>query len=337
MCFLSYPLRQGHQRADQEGRGRSLMTIEKTTMILASRKSDLALTQSQWVRTELLKHHPDLEIKIETFVTRGDQILDVALAKVGGKGLFVKELELAMLERKADFAVHSMKDMPAVFPEGLGLVAVPVRHAPYDVLVSPEGYTLHTLPEGALVGTSSLRRSVLIKRLRPDVSIQILRGNVPTRVRRLMAGEFQAIILAEAGLARLGMDDLRRTPLDVQTFIPAVGQGALAIEARLDDASLLERLAVLNDPETFWTTQAERAFLKGVEGSCQVPIGAHATLIENDPEAPRVRIHGFVASPDGSIWLEDEMEGSPDEAGRALAHKLLERGARKVIAAWSRS
>lgn len=311
------------------------MTIEGRPIVLASRKSDLALTQSNWVRAALIKHHPDLEIKIETFVTRGDQILDVALAKVGGKGLFVKELELAISEGRADFAVHSMKDMPAEFPDGLGLVAVPVRHAPYDVLVSREGYTLETLPEGAVVGTSSLRRSVLIKRLRPDVTVRMLRGNVPTRVRRLMEGVFHAIILAEAGLSRLGMVDLRREPLDVNTFIPAVGQGALAIEARLDDRPLLERLDVLNDSATLWTTAAERAFLRQLGGSCQVPIGAHATLLAADPEAPRVLLHGFVASPDGSVWFEDKIEGSPEEAGVALAKRLLDRGARPVIATWS--
>lgn len=342
-------------------------------LVLASRGSRLALAQSQWVRARLLERFSDLSVRIETFVTKGDRMLDVTLAKIGGKGLFIKEIEEALLRRQADFAVHSMKDVPAALPPGLSIVAVPPRASAYDVLITRDGRTLEDLPRGAVIGTSSLRRAVLLRRLRPDLVVEPLRGNVDTRLRRLLDGDFDAVVLASAGLSRLGLtgrgrgtsdaiepdidasepiearlggsgaiepgaggqdrpiaDPSRWTAvaLDPEVFIPAVGQGALGIEAREEDAAVIERLRALDDEPTRRAVAAERAFLARLAGSCHVPIGAHAAVLADG----RVTLSGFVATPDGEAFLSDTLSGLSPDVGTALAERLIARGANEIIA-----
>lgn len=273
--------------------------------------------------------HPGLRVELVPMVTKGDVILDTPLAKVGGKGLFVKELELAMLENRADMAVHSMKDVPVDFPDGLGLVTICEREDPRDAFVSNRYDAIDALPPGAVVGTSSLRRQCQLNARRPDLVIRSLRGNVGTRLAKLDAGDYDAIILAAAGLKRLGLEDRIRLALPAELSLPAVGQGAVGIECRLDDHQLITLLQALNDEDTATCVTAERAMNTRLEGGCQVPIGSFAVLEEGE-----LWLRGLVGSPDGSTVVSGERRGPRDQAeqmGISLAEELLDRGARDIL------
>ena len=292
-------------------------------LVIASRGSQLALWQARWVSAQLtsLGH----ECRIEIIKTTGDKITDVPLAKVGTKGLFTKEIEEALLDGRADLAVHSLKDLPTELPEGLVLAAVPEREDPRDGVV---GRRLADLPEGAKVGTSSLRRSAQLRKLRPDLVIESVRGNLDTRLRKLDEGQYDAILLAAAGLKRLGWGDRIAEILPPETMCPAVGQGALAIETRFSGAGF-DAVQAMDHPETHAAVLAERGVLGALGGGCQVPIGAHATV-----ERGWLRLLGLVASPAGDEVIRNEASGSASEAealGRALGNDLLERGARRIL------
>ncbi|MBR58089.1 MAG: hydroxymethylbilane synthase [Myxococcales bacterium] len=301
-----------------------------SSLVIGSRGSILARTQSELTRDALLETGLVDEISIHIIKTRGDIILDVPLAKVGGKGLFVKEIEQALLAGQIDIAVHSMKDMPTVQPDGLVIGAVPPREDPRDVVVLPEGKT--EVPQSPVFGTSSLRRSSQLLACFPGTSIQPLRGNVDTRVRRLEeSNELDAIVLAMAGLKRMGKaEELNLLPLSTEEMLPAVGQGALAIQCRSDDTRVLELLGHLHHEESAVCTVAERAFLKGVEGSCQVPVAAHATLDSNGI----LQLHALVARLDGSEVFRRSGSGAPEDGealGIQLASELLDGGGREVL------
>lgn len=303
----------------------------KTLIRIATRKSPLALWQAEFVRDELIKHHPGLSVELVTMTTRGDKILDTPLAKVGGKGLFVKELEVAMLEGRADIAVHSMKDVPMEFPEGLGLATICEREDPRDAFVSNRFNNLDELPEGSVVGTSSLRRQCQLKRQRPDLVIKDLRGNVNSRLAKLDAGEYDALILASAGLIRLGFHDRIRQALAAEVLLPAVGQGAVGIECRLDDAETLALLAPLNHKATATRVLAERAMNQRLQGGCQVPIAGFAEL-----NGESLRLRALVGSLDGKQVLTHEINGDAADAenlGRAMADHLLAAGADVILKA----
>lgn len=298
---------------------------------IATRQSPLALWQAHYVKDRLMACHPGLQVELVPLVTKGDVILDTPLAKVGGKGLFVKELETALLENRADIAVHSMKDVPVEFPPGLGLVTICEREDPRDAFVSNQFDSLDALPEGSVVGTSSLRRQCQIAELRPDLIIRSLRGNVGTRLSKLDKGEYDAIILAVAGLKRLQLPDRVRVALPPELSLPAVGQGAVGIECRLDDQHTRDLLAPLNHDETAIRVLAERAMNTRLEGGCQVPIGSYAELFDGE-----LWLRALVGSPDGEQVIRGERRGKPEDAeqlGVALADELLERGARAILAA----
>jgi hydroxymethylbilane synthase len=297
-------------------------------IIVGSRRSKLALTQTNWVIDQLKKAGLPFEFEVKEIVTKGDVILNVTLSKVGGKGLFVKEIEQAMLDKEIDIAVHSMKDMPAALPEGLEIACTPERVDPRDALISEKYSSLSELPEGAVVGTSSLRRAAQLLHKRPDLSIKSIRGNIDTRLEKLKSGEFDAIILAAAGLQRMGWSkDVVTQFLDTDLCLPAVGQGSLAIECRSEDNEVKELLASLNDPDTFLTVQAERAFLDTLEGGCQVPIAAYATLNNNE-----VTLTGLVADPSGETVLKEMKTGKdPHAVGVELAQELKELGAKTIL------
>lgn len=296
---------------------------------IATRKSPLALWQAEYVRAELQRHHPGLSVELLTMSTRGDKILDTPLAKVGGKGLFVKELETAMLEGRADIAVHSMKDVPMEFPEGLGLGAICEREDPSDAFVSNHHAGLMALPPGAVVGTSSLRRQCQLRRLRPDLLIRDLRGNVNTRLAKLDAGDYDALILASAGLIRLGFADRIRARLESTELLPAVGQGAVGIECRLGDSAVLALLAPLNHEPTAIRVRAERAMNHRLQGGCQVPIAGFAEL-----EGPQIRLRALVGSVDGQQILTAAATGpqiAPEQLGEQVAEQLLAAGAATIL------
>ncbi|WP_054181001.1 hydroxymethylbilane synthase [Trabulsiella odontotermitis] len=298
---------------------------------IATRQSPLALWQAHYVKNSLMACHPGLDVELVPMVTRGDVILDTPLAKVGGKGLFVKELELALLENRADIAVHSMKDVPVEFPEGLGLVTICEREDPRDAFVSNHYTSLDDLPAGSVVGTSSLRRQCQLAALRPDLVIRSLRGNVGTRLSKLDNGDYDAIILATAGLIRLGLASRIRMALPPETSLPAVGQGAVGIECRLGDDWTRALLAPLNHTETAIRVKAERAMNTRLEGGCQVPIGSYAELIDGE-----IWLRALVGAPDGSQMVRGERRGKPEEAeqlGISLAEELLQNGARAILAA----
>ncbi|WP_019616809.1 hydroxymethylbilane synthase [Psychromonas ossibalaenae] len=297
---------------------------------IATRHSPLAMWQANFVKAELLKYHPNLTVELLPMKTKGDKILDTPLAKVGGKGLFVKELEVAMLEGRADIAVHSMKDVPVDFPEGLGLTVICEREDPRDAFVSNNFNSLDQLPQGAVVGTSSLRRQCQIRELRPDLVIKDLRGNVNTRLRKLDDGEYDAIILAAAGLIRLEMQVRIAAYIEPEICLPAVGQGAVGIECRLDDQQTIELLKPLEDAVTRIRVTAERAMNLALQGGCQVPIGSYATL-DND----QVFLRGLVGSVDGKQIIRKEITGHLDDAeklGLNLAKQLLDCGAQEILA-----
>ncbi len=296
---------------------------------IATRQSLLALWQAEFVKASLESLHKDLEVELVTMVTRGDKILDTPLAKIGGKGLFVKELEVAMLDGRADIAVHSMKDVPMEFPEGLGLAVVCERETPTDAFVSNTYNHFDELPEGAVVGTSSLRREVQLRERRPDLVIKTLRGNVQTRLSKLDAGEYDAIILASAGLIRLELKDRIKHQILSTDSLPAGGQGAVGIECRMDDQETLALLAPLNHAETAARVAAERAMNRHLEGGCQVPIGCYAEL-----EGDELWLRGLVGRPDGTLVLRDEIRGSSKDAekiGIELAERLLDAGAAAIL------
>lgn len=305
--------------------------MSKQLIRIATRQSPLALWQAEHVRQLLCAQHPDLEVTLVPMVTKGDVILDTPLAKVGGKGLFVKELELALLEQRADIAVHSMKDVPVEFPDGLGLVCICERDDPHDALVSNHYDSLDALPQGAIVGTSSLRRQCQLRAARPDLHIKDLRGNVGTRLSKLDNGEYDAIILAAAGLRRLGLEGRIRARLSVQQSLPAVGQGAIGIECRLDDARVRALLAPLNHADTADRVVAERAMNNRLQGGCQVPIGSYAELTGD-----QLYLRALVGAPDGSRLLQAEIRGprtAAEQLGSALAEQLLDAGAGSILSA----
>ncbi|MGZ0052687.1 hydroxymethylbilane synthase [Brevibacillus gelatini] len=296
---------------------------------VGTRRSKLALTQTNWVVQKLKEIAPQAEFELHEIVTKGDRILDVTLSKVGGKGLFVKEIEQSLYDKETDFAVHSLKDMPAELPEGLVIGAIPKRVDPRDVLLSLDGKTLDELKEGALVGTSSLRRSAQLLAYRPDIQIESLRGNIDTRIRKLEEGNFDAIILAAAGLERVNYEGNISQYLPVEISLPAVGQGALAIECRADDEETLALLKQLDDEPTRLAVTAERSFLHKLQGGCQVPIGAYATVGEDK----QITLTGMVGSPDGKQMFKNTATGrDPLALGVQVAEALLAQGAGEVLA-----
>ncbi|MEO2217019.1 hydroxymethylbilane synthase [Chromobacterium vaccinii] len=300
-------------------------------IVIASRESRLAMWQAEHIQARLQALYPHLAVEILGMTTQGDQILDKTLSKIGGKGLFVKELEQALLEGRADLAVHSLKDVPMTLPDGFALAAVCEREDPRDAFVSNRYHSLSELPAGSVVGTSSLRREAQLRARFPQLAVKPLRGNVQTRLRKLDDGEFDAIILAAAGLKRLGLAERIKGELAPSESLPAAGQGALGIEIRADRADLLALLAPLNHPDTRACTAAERALAKELGGSCQVPLGAFATLADGE-----LTLGGLVAHPDGSVVLTASASAPVDYAealGRAVAKKLIDAGARPLIEA----
>lgn len=296
---------------------------------IATRKSALALWQAEYVKARLEQAHPGLKVSLVPMVSRGDKLLDAPLAKIGGKGLFVKELETALLENEADIAVHSMKDVPMDFPEGLGLFCICEREDPRDAFVSNTYDNLEALPPGSVVGTSSLRRQAQLLARRPDLKIQFLRGNVNTRLAKLDAGEYDAIILAAAGLIRLGFAGRIRASIGVDDSLPAGGQGAVGIECRSADSEIHALLAPLHHAETAARVTAERALNKRLNGGCQVPIACYALL-----EDGQLWLRGLVGQPDGALLLRAEGRGSEAEAlGVQVAEQLLAQGAGAILAA----
>jgi len=303
--------------------------MTQTTVRIATRKSALALWQAEYVKAQLEHFHPSINVELVPMTTKGDIILDTPLAKVGGKGLFVKELEVAMLENRADIAVHSMKDVPVEFPEGLGLEVICPREDPRDAFVSNTIKSFADLPQGAIVGTSSLRRQCQIKALRPDLDIRDLRGNVNTRLAKLDKGDYDAIILAAAGLLRLEMPERIQEFIEPEVMLPANGQGAVGIECRTNDETLKALLAPLGCAITHVRVVAERAMNRALQGGCQVPIGSYAVL-DNDT----VFLRGLVGSVDGSTIITDEVTGASADAealGLQLADKLLKQGADVIL------
>jgi hydroxymethylbilane synthase len=322
------------------------MKMTKTRkIVIGTRGSKLAIWQAEWVKAELENLHTGLEVRLNLIKTTGDKILDVPLSQVGGKGLFVKEIEESMLRGESHLAVHSMKDVPTDLPEGLHISAICKREDPRDALVAgrKSGGSLQSeisgfksLREGAVIGTSSLRRSCQLLNIRPDLRIEQLRGNIDTRLRKLDEGLFDAIILASAGLKRLGLADRITELLPPELSLPAIAQGAIGIECRIG-SDINELIAPLNDPETSVCVRAERAFLKKLEGGCQVPIAAYARLTQaRETEKPGglLVMDGLVGNLAGDILVRDHIEGNPADAeslGIALAERLLDRGARKIL------
>lgn len=301
----------------------------KKKIVIGTRASKLALWQANWVKSEIEKRHPEVEVSLEKIKTTGDKILDVPLAMVGGKGLFVKEIEEALLDGRARLAVHSMKDVPTVFPEGLILRAITEREDARDAVFSRNGVKLLDLPKGAKIGTSSLRRQSQLLHLRPDFEMLHLRGNLDTRIKKLDDGHYDAIILAGAGVNRLGMQARITELLSIDVSLPAIGQGALGIETRAGDDYINNLVAFFNHADTSCAVRAERALLKRLEGGCQVPIAAYGEL-----KGDTLRLRGLVASTDGKTFVKDVIEGPRDKAedlGVALAEKLLKMGAWDIL------
>ena len=305
------------------------------TLRIATRKSPLALWQAHHVRQALVNYHPDLQVELVEMTTQGDKILDTPLAKIGGKGLFVKELEQGMLDGRADIAVHSMKDVPVDFPDGLQLTVIMEREQPFDAFVSNDYANFDELPEGAIVGTSSLRRQTQLLALRPDLHIKTLRGNVGTRLSKLDQGEYAAIILAAAGLKRLELPERIRSKLTAEQMLPAIGQGAVGIESRCDDERIDQILKPLNDPTTWLCVHAERAINQRLGGSCQVPIGGYATYHNGE-----LSLRGLVGDLRGQTVLKAQASKSvtldnvehAEHLGLGVAEDLLQQGAHKLLA-----
>ncbi|MCB1934679.1 MAG: hydroxymethylbilane synthase [Nitrosomonas sp.] len=299
-------------------------------IIIASRESLLAMWQAKFIRQQLLQLYPQTEVSILGMTTKGDQILDKSLSKIGGKGLFIKELEQALEEGRADIAVHSMKDMPMIVPDGFELAVITEREDPRDAFVSNQYNSLETLPEGSIVGTSSLRRESQLRAQFPHLKVQPLRGNVQTRLRKLDEGQYAAIILAAAGLKRLELSERITALLSPEQSLPAVGQGALGIECREDRSDLVEILQPLHHQKTAYCVKAERAMSRVLGGSCQIPLGAFGE-IEDD----MLQLRGFVASPDGKQMVSTTLNGKPEdgeEIGKSMAQHLIAQGADKILA-----
>ncbi len=298
-------------------------------LIIGSRGSDLALWQTRFVKAKLEELFPALKLEVEIIKTTGDKMLDVALAKIGDKGLFTRQIETALLNREIDLAVHSLKDLQTVQPEGLTIGAVLAREMPNDVLISKRYASIDDLPKGARVATGSLRRKSQLLHYRPDLQIFEIRGNVPTRIKKLEESNLDAMILAFAGVHRLGLDSYIKQIIPFETMLPAVGQGALSVEIRSDDVKIRELLQKLNDPETNFCITAERAFLRTLEGGCQVPIGANAFL-----ESDKIFLEGMAGNLEGIVNLRDSISGDKKDAadlGRQLAQRLIERGANRLL------
>lgn len=301
----------------------------KRTVILGTRGSALALWQAEWVRAELRKLWPDLDLRLVTIKTKGDKIKDVALAKIGDKGLFIKELEEALLDGRIDLAVHSMKDVPVATAPGLMIAAVTERADPRDVLVFSAGTTITSLPPGARLGTSSLRRKAQLWHYRPDLVLEDLRGNVPTRLAKMREKKLDGIVVAAAGLERLNLGSQISQYLPYSICLPAVGQGAIGVEVRQDDEEIRKLVEPINHPPTAAAVTAERAFLAALQGGCQVPIAAFGRL-----ENGSLHLEGLVASLDGKRLVRSSLTGNPEEAknlGRALAEELLHLGAEAIL------
>ena len=301
----------------------------KNSLIIGTRASKLALWQANWVKSALTEAYPKQHIELVTIKTKGDKILDVPLAKVGGKGLFVKEIEQALLDRRIDIAVHSMKDMPAKIPDGLCIGAIPTREDFADVLISKNGNHFSELKQDCAIGTSSLRRGAQIRHARPDINIVPLRGNVDTRLKKLQTENLEAVVLAAAGVKRLNLEHRITEYLNSDLMLPAVGQGALAIEIRLNDPAVQPLIEALNDPHTRAVVTGERAFLKHLGGSCQVPVAGHGMIIRNT-----FYLTGLVAAIDGSRVFKATLSGPADSTeniGIRLAQQLLDQGADKIM------
>jgi hydroxymethylbilane synthase len=296
---------------------------------IATRQSRLALWQAEHVAAQLRKAHPGLSVDLLPMTTQGDRIVDRSLAQVGGKGLFIKELEIAIAEGRADIAVHSMKDVPSDMPPGMRLAAMLPRADPHDAFVSLRHASFNSLPQGARVGTSSLRRQCQLKDERPDLQMLMLRGNVETRLRKLQEEQYDAIVLAAAGLIRLGLEDRITHRFDLERFVPAVGQGIIGIECRDDDGRSIELVRALDDTLARQCCEAERAFASRLQGSCQSPIAGHARI-----ESGQVQLHGVIGSPDGQEVYRGVHTGAVAEVqavGTALADRLLDAGARALL------
>ncbi|WP_277656026.1 hydroxymethylbilane synthase [Seleniivibrio woodruffii] len=297
-------------------------------VVIATRGSNLALWQAEHIKALLIERH-GVEVELNVIKTKGDIILDVPLAKIGGKGLFVKEIEQALLDNTADIAVHSMKDVPMELPEGLTLYASPIGETPYDCFVSVKYNNLAELPEGAIVGTSSLRRKVQLKKVRPDLVIKDLRGNVNTRLAKLEKGEYDCIILAKAGLVRLGFEERVRETFNVDLMLPACCQGILGIEIRENDTEMMNLLNFLRHEETETRVKCERAFLRRLEGGCQAPIAGHSVISGNV-----ISMKGIVSDIEGSVFIEESINGDIRDAealGKALADKILANGGKEIL------
>ena len=302
---------------------------ERRSVVIGTRGSRLALWQAEWIQARLGEIAPQLTVTLRTIKTSGDKILDVPLAKIGGKGLFVKEIEEALLGEDIDLAVHSMKDVPTVLPDGLAILCVPQREDPRDALISHSGRSLDQLPQGARVGTSSLRRQAQLLHHRRDLQISMLRGNLDTRLRKVREGEFDAIVVAAAGLRRMGWLDAVTEYLAPDVSLPAIGQGALGLEGRVGDSFVQDLVQSLNHPPTRTAVMAERALLDRLEGGCQVPIAAHATL-----EGDELSLEALIASVDGQCVIRSRLQGPASqgpELGRELAEQLLARGGAEIL------
>ncbi len=301
-------------------------------LIIATRKSKLALWQSEYVKAELLKHYPDMEIELKEFSTKADKILDVPLAKIGGKGLFTKELEIALASKEADIAVHSLKDVPVTFEEGFVLAALSKRFDPRDAFLSEKYTSINDLPQGAVIGTTSLRRRLEIKLLRPDVKLKDLRGNINTRIAKLKAGEYDAIILAATGVQKLQIEDEVKyfSPISTDDMIPSMGQATLGIET-LDNPELVQLLSVLHDKNGEIEATIERDFVRTLEGGCQVPIGVKATILDENS----IDVRAIVGMPDGSEYIQEDVVADIENyetIGKELAQTFIDQGAKELLA-----
>ena len=300
-------------------------------LVIATRRSQLALWQSEYVKAQLLKHYPTMQIELQEFVTKGDKILDVPLAKIGGKGLFTKELEVAMLEGNAHLAVHSLKDVPTQFEDGLQLAAVTKRFDPRDALLSNKYSCIEDLPKGAIVGTTSLRRRMAIKILRPDIVLKDLRGNINTRIAKLNAGEYDAIILAATGIQKLEIQNEVKyfTPISTDVMIPSMGQATLGIETT-NNEEILKIVSVLNDKNAHIESTIERSFVDTLQGGCQVPIGVKATIIDDNS----IKVQAIVGLPDGSETISENIIANISDfenIGQNLAQNFIKKGAKELL------
>ena len=296
---------------------------------IGTRGSKLALWQADWVKSEIKKKFPDLEIQIVKIKTTGDKILDRPLSMIGGKGLFVKEIEKALFEKTIDIAVHSMKDMPGILPKGLVNNAVPIRENPFDVLISKNNISLKKLPLKATIGTSSMRRASQIKHIRPDLKIKSIRGNINTRIKKMESGEFDGILLAAAGLIRLGIKDKITEYFDENTMLPACGQGALCIESRQDNQDIKSILQIINHPKTQISISGERAFLKQIQGDCHIPVACFGKI-----KKEKIILTGLIASENGEEIIKDSITthiSLAKQAGIDLANQLLSKGGKKIL------